>query len=110
MGTKEAVAKNRAKRVGKGGRPKGSKNKFTNLKDSFLKAYESEDGFGGDEELKKFAKENPGKFLDMITKLFPKDIKVGGDEDNPLTLSTTWFPPSPKDLKEWEAQFRSARK
>ena len=93
----------------KKGRPKGAKNKFTNLKDSFLKAYEAKDGFGGDEALIKYAKKDPDTFLNMVTKLFPKDIKVGGDEDNPLTLRMTWFPPMPKTVEEWQEQVKKAK-
>jgi hypothetical protein len=49
MGTREAALKNLEKRKSKGGRPAGCRNKFTTLKESFLKAYEHKDGFGGDE-------------------------------------------------------------
>ena len=61
------------------GRPKGSKNKFTTLKNSFLKAYQAKDGFGGDEALKLFAKKNPEAFLQMIKSLLPKDLDVKTD-------------------------------
>ena len=58
------------------GRPKGATGRFTNLKQSFLNAYQAEDGFGGDEALKKYAKTNPESFLQMIAKLLPKDISA----------------------------------
>lgn len=90
------------------GRAKGSKNKFTNLKESFLKAYEAKDGFGGDKKLKEFAKKHPETFLNMITKLFPKDIKVGGDEEA-KELLMTWFPPKPKTVEEWQEQMEKAK-
>jgi len=57
------------------GRPKGSLNKLTNIKDEFLFAYEVIGGLGG---LTVWAKqpENRTKFYEMITKLFPKEIKL----------------------------------
>jgi len=76
MGTKAVAVKNlkKAGRKPGPGRPKGLKNKFTNLKDSFLKAYQAKDGFGGDKALFEYAQKNPDTFLTMITKLFPKQI------------------------------------
>jgi len=57
------------------GRPKGSKNKLTNIKDEFLFAYEVIGGLGG---LTAWAKkeENRTKFYEMLTKLFPREIKA----------------------------------
>ena len=59
----------------KGGRPKGAKNKFTNLKEAFLKAFEE---IGGITELVAWGKkpQNKGQFYQMITKLFPKEVAV----------------------------------
>jgi len=56
------------------GRPKGSKNKLTNIKDEFIFAYEVIGGLGG---LTAWAKkeENRTKFYEMLTKLFPREIK-----------------------------------
>jgi hypothetical protein len=53
------------------GRPKGAKNKFTNLKESFLSTYQE---IGGDKEFAKWAKNNRGTFYQMITKLLPKTV------------------------------------
>jgi len=57
------------------GRPKGSKNKLTNIKDEFLFAYEVIGGLGG---LTAWAKkeENRTEFYKMLTKLFPREIKA----------------------------------
>ena len=57
------------------GRPRGSKNKLTNIKDEFLFAYEVIGGLGG---LNAWAKkeENRTKFYEMLTKLFPREIKA----------------------------------
>jgi len=57
------------------GRPKGSKNKLTNIKDEFLFAYEVIGGLGG---LTSWAKkeENRTEFYKMLTRLFPREIKA----------------------------------
>jgi len=57
------------------GRPRGSKNKLTNIKDEFLFAYEVIGGLGG---LTAWAKkeENRTRFYEMLTKLFPREIKA----------------------------------
>lgn len=57
------------------GRPKGSLNKLTNIKNEFLFAYEVIGGLGG---LTTWAKkeENRTKFYEMLTKLFPREIKA----------------------------------
>jgi len=55
------------------GRGKGSKNKFTNIKEQFLAAYE---GIGGLDALTIWAKKEKNKteFYKMLTKLFPREI------------------------------------
>jgi len=57
------------------GRPKGSKNKLTNIKDEFLFAYETIGGLGA---LTQWAKkeENRTEFYRMLTRLFPREIKA----------------------------------
>jgi len=57
------------------GRPRGSKNKLTNIKDEFLFAYEVIGGLGG---LTAWAKkeENRTEFYRMLTRLFPREIKA----------------------------------
>ncbi len=57
------------------GRPKGSKNKYTEIKDEFLLAYHHIGGLGN---LTQWAKKeaNQGKFFEMLTKLFPREIKA----------------------------------
>jgi len=67
------------------GRPKGAKNKLTNLKDAFLKAF---DDIGGTEELVVWGKkpQNRGEFYKMITKLFPKNIELSGEDGGALPL------------------------
>ena len=57
------------------GRPRGSKNKLTNIKDEFLFAYGVIGGLGA---LVQWAKkeENRTEFYKMLTKLFPREIKA----------------------------------
>lgn len=57
------------------GRPKGAKNKFTDLKAAFLKAFEE---IGGTEELVAWGMkpQNRSQFYQMLTKLFPKEVAV----------------------------------
>ena len=57
------------------GRPRGSKNKLTNIKDEFLFAYEVIGGLGGLTARAK-KEENRTKFYEMLTKLFPREIKA----------------------------------
>lgn len=65
------------------GRPKGAKNKFTALKEGFLKAFED---IGGVKELVVWGKkpQNKGEFYKMITKLFPKEVELSGADGEPL--------------------------
>ncbi len=76
MGEKQTAIKNLSKIKKRTGRPKGSKDKFTNLKQAFLQAF---DGIGGAEALQTWAKnpKNRRDFYQIITKLFPTNIKVG---------------------------------
>ena len=78
MGDKKTALENLKKVEGKRGRPPGRKNKFTGLKDSFLRAYKDA---GGDAALTKFAKKNPKEFYQMVSKMLPRNIKgeIKGD-------------------------------
>ena len=53
------------------GRPKGSVNKFTTLKQSFLNVFEQ---MGGDKTLLEFAKTHKPMFYQMVTHLFPTEV------------------------------------
>ena len=64
------------------GRPKGSKNKFTSLKDEFLKAFFDEKGINGAEGLiSLIGKSDKAKmmFLQLISKMLP--TSTGLDEE-----------------------------
>ena len=67
------------------GRPKGSKNKFTSLKDSFINVFKE---MGGDAGLLKFAKENPRDYYKLVATLLPKDIQADIRKD----IRITWGP------------------
>ena len=57
------------------GRPKGSKNKFTTLKEAFINAFV---GSGGEEALTEFAKQarNKKEFYKMIAKMLPNSVDI----------------------------------
>lgn len=90
MGAKKGTLPGGKKTQAGKGRPKGAKSKFTNLKQSFLDAYKAKDGFGGDLELKKFAKDNRETFLNMVTKLLPKAVEGTLTLENPPTINITF--------------------
>ena len=59
------------------GRPKGSKNKFTqSAKEAFQLAF---DKLGGAVGLAKWAKDNQGEFYKLYSKLIPIDVTSGGE-------------------------------
>jgi len=55
------------------GRPKGSKNKFSQFKNDLMKAYEKN---GGLKWLTEWAKDNPTEFVSIVSKMLPKEINV----------------------------------
>lgn len=55
------------------GRPKGSKNKFTNLKDAFLTAFDSPQ-LRGIDGLIEWAKENRGDFYKLVARMLPTNV------------------------------------
>ena len=60
------------------GRPRGSKNKFTSLKDAFLNAFEE---IGGQKELASWAKQqkNRAVFYQIIAKMLPNKTELEGE-------------------------------
>jgi hypothetical protein len=82
------------------GRPKGSKDKFTELKDAFLSAF---DELGGVKGLVKWAKrsnDNTGHFYQMITKLLPRDINLDTPGDLILQISKSYKPKVKRGKRE----------
>jgi len=68
------------------GKPAGSKNKFSTLKEAFLEAFYHAE-LGGVEGLVQWAirnNENRTHFYKFIVQLLPKDINLKGDSDAPL--------------------------
>lgn len=66
-------------------RPVGSKNtKANELKNMII---HSLDRLGGIEYLVEQAKTNPVAYMSLIGKVIPKDVNLGGQEDNPVELS-----------------------
>ncbi len=61
------------------GRPKGSVNKFTLLKESFLAAFERTGGVEGLVMWINLNQHNRSQFYTLITKLFPTEVDVGGE-------------------------------
>jgi hypothetical protein len=57
------------------GRPKGCKNKFTDVKTAFLKAFGA---LGHEDYVKEFAgdRKNAEAFLKIIARMLPQDVKV----------------------------------
>ena len=64
------------------GRPKGAKNKFTNLKNSFINVYQD---LGGDAALLEYAREHPTEYYRMLHTMLPKEIQAEVRNDIMLT-------------------------
>ena len=64
------------------GRVKGSKNKFTSLKDDFLQAYQK---MGGMPTLAKWGAMNQSKFYELLARLLPQEQKHAGGIDINVT-------------------------
>jgi hypothetical protein len=73
MGTKEGMAKCRAKKKAPG-RPPGAKNKITkDLTTAYMQAFDARGGVKG---LLKWADESPDIFYGQISKMLPKDVQT----------------------------------
>lgn len=55
------------------GRPKGSKNKYTQLRDSFLEAFEN---IGGTKALAEWGKSHKKDFYHIVSRMLPSNIKA----------------------------------
>lgn len=76
----------------KGGRQKGTKNKITNLKDSFLNVYET---LGGDEKLAEWAGKNQinlGMFYKILSKMLPANMTIDGELNLTYLVSEKFMP------------------
>lgn len=68
------------------GREKGSKNKFTTLRNDFLKAFEI---IGGIKALAEWGRKERNKmhFYKMIVSMLPKDINLGNQDGEALQIT-----------------------
>ena len=55
------------------GRPLGSKNKFTTLKNAFIETFEE---LGGVDNLVEWARANQTEFYRMVARLMPKEVET----------------------------------
>ena len=78
------------------GRAKGSTNKFTNLKTSFLNVYNR---LGGDDALLEYAKEHPTEYYRMLHTMLPKEIQAEVRNDIMLTWGTRPGLPDPNVIE-----------
>ena len=79
----------------KGGKKKGSQNKFTSLKEEFLKAFHDEDGIDGARGMKNLIKDsarNKFIFLQMCSKMLPSNVTVDGDLNVSFHASEKFMP------------------
>jgi len=70
------------------GRPKGARNKFTNLKDSFLKVFnllQAKDP-GARYNLEQWAKTNPGDFYKIVAKMLPSKLEADINAHEPIVI------------------------
>ncbi len=81
------------------GRPKGSKDKFTELKDSFLEAFDRLGGIDGLVEWAKKSNNNRSQFYQMITKLLPRDINLNPPGDFTFIIGKDYKPKVRKGIK-----------
>ena len=80
------------------GRPHGSKGSDAiKLRNMIIESF-SDDRVGGIEYLVKQAHENPVAYMGLIGKVLPKEVNLGGQEDNPVTYTLR-----PEDYKILES-------
>jgi len=87
-----------AETKGKGGRPKGSKNKISaDIKELILQVVD-EYGYKG---LKDFADTHPVEFWRMASRLVPAAKEVSGPDGGPIQTQNINNPPRPDTYSEW---------
>lgn len=69
---------------GNAGRPKGSKNRYTHLRDSFLDAFEM---IGGTKALAEWGKTHKKDFFQMVTRMLPSNVKAQIDLNQKQTYN-----------------------
>lgn len=84
------------------GRAKGSKNKFTTLKEEFLKTFHDEDGIDGARGMKKLIKDstrNKFIFLQMCSKMLPSNVTIDGKVNMTFQISEKYMPKTKEEKK-----------
>lgn len=81
------------------GRPKGSKNRFTCLRDAFLKAFSDLGGADGLVEWVKKSNRNRAEFYKMITKMLPSNVDISSETGITVIISDDLAPKVPKNGK-----------
>ena len=84
---REKTLKGKPFEPGNPGRPKGTPNKFTTLKQAFIEAFLDE-RVGGTEGLVAWilsSNRNREKFYQMVTKLFPQEVGFTADDAEKFT-------------------------
>jgi len=87
----------------KGGKKKGTPNKFTDLKNEFLKAFYDKDGIGGAKGIKELIKSSPRNkmvFLQMISKMLPSNVGIEGNIKHEHSLSMSDLKKSMEEYKK----------
>jgi len=84
------------------GRPKGSVNKFTNLKEVFLQAFEETGGVEGLVEWIKKSPRNRGQFYTIIAKMLPSSVDVEIQKPPTIILSDKFLPQESKKERALE--------
>lgn len=69
------------------GRPVGSKNKFTSLKQAFLDVFVLLDGVNGMHLWAKKSSDNQKAFYGWIVRLLPREVNLGNSDINPNELN-----------------------
>jgi len=78
------------------GRKKGTKDKFTTLKNEFVKVFESH---GGPAKLAELMAKSPDKYFEFLVRLQPKEIVADVTTSHQPTIAAP--PAAPESLSEW---------
>jgi hypothetical protein len=78
------------------GRPKGSKNRFTNLRDAFLEAFDKTGGAEGLVDWINKHQKNRADFYRMITKMLPANVNFTPTGDFTVIISDKYLPKNGK--------------
>ena len=81
---------------GNTGRPKGAKDKFTTLKNEFIRVFEEN---GGPAKLAELMAKSPEKYFEFLVRLQPKEIIADVTTSHQPTIAAP--PAPPQDLREW---------